>query len=110
MNPQTPILKHRFDELKGGRRQFKSRDCLYVEAKPKSRDLTPRSHTIRRRYTSTVPKQQEHKRKSSCVNQQRNAKRARRVVAQSTHLIATTLQSIQDEQKKPDDSNDFEAS
>jgi len=110
MNPQTPILKHRFDELKGGRRQFKSRDCLYVEAKPESGDLTPRSHTTRRRYTSTVPEQQGHKRKSSCVNQQRSAKRARRVVAQPTHLTATALQSIQDEQKKPDDSNGFEAS
>ncbi len=109
MNPQTPILKHRFDELKGGQRQFKSRDCLYVEARPESGDLT-RSHTSRRRYTSTVPEQQGHKRKSFYVNQQRGAKRARRAVAQPTHLTAAALQSIQDEQKKPDDSNGFEAS
>lgn len=101
MNPQTFILKHRFDELKGERRQFKSRD---------SKDLTSRSHTTRRRYTFTVSEQQNHKRKNSYINQQRDAKRARRVVAQLTHLIATALQNIQDEQKKLDDSNDFETS
>ncbi len=110
MNSQTSILKHCFDELKSERRQFKSRDCLYVEVRSESKDLTSRSHTIRSRYTSTVSEQQRHKRKSSYVNQQHDAKRARRAVAQSTHLITTALQSIQDEQKKFDDSNDFEKS
>ncbi len=110
MNSQTPILKHCLNELKGGRRQFKSRDCLYVEVRPESRDLTSRSHTTRPRYTSTVSEQQGHKRKSSYVNQQHDAKRARRAVAQSTHLTTAALQSIQDEQKKPDDSNDFKKS
>ncbi len=109
MNSQTSILKHRFDELKSKQRQFKSRNCLYVEVRSESKDLTW-SHTSRRRYTSTVSEQQKHKRKSFYVNQQRDAKRARRAVAQSTHLIATALQSIQDEQKKLDDSNDFETS
>ena len=110
MNPQTSILKRRFDEFKGGRRQLNSIDRLYVEARPESGDLTPRSHTNGRRYTSTVPEQQGQKRKSSCVSQQRGAKRARRVVAQPTHLTAAALQSIQDEQKKPDDSKGSEAS
>ncbi len=110
MNSQTSILKHCFDELKGERRQFKSRNCLYVEVRSESRDLTPQSHTIRSRYTSTVSEQQRHKRKSSYVNQQHDAKRACRAVAQSTHLITTALQSIQDEQKKLDNSNDFKTS
>ncbi len=65
---------------------------------------------LSRRYTSTVSEQQKHKRKSSYVNQQRDAKRARHVIAQSTHLTVTALQSIQDEQKKLDDSKDFKAS
>ncbi len=62
------------------------------------------------RYTSTESEQQGHKRKRFTVNQQRGAKRARRIVAQSTHLSAAALQSIQDEQKKSDGSNGFEAS
>lgn len=110
MNPQTPILKRRFDELKDERRQFKSRDCLYVEVRPELRDLTPRLHTTGRRYAFTIPEQQRHKRKSSYVNQQRGVKRARRIVAQSAHLTATALQSIRDEQKKLDDSKGSETS
>ncbi len=110
MNSQTSILKHRFNELKNEWCQFKSRNCLYVEVRSESKDLTSRSHMIRWRYTSTVSEQQRHKRKSSYVNQQRDAKRACHVIAQSTHLIATALQSIQDEQKKLDDSNDFKTS
>ena len=110
MNSQTSILKHCFDELKSERRQFKSRNCLYVEVRSESRDFTSRSHTIRSRYTSTVSEQQRNKRKSSYVNQQHDAKRACRAVAQSTHLITTALQSIQDKQKKLDNSNDFKTS
>ncbi len=110
MNSQTSILKHCFDELKSERRQFKSRNCLYVEVRSESRDFTSRSHTIRSRYTSTVSEQQRNKRKSSYVNQQHDAKRAHHVVAQSTHLITTALQSIQDKQKKLDNSNDFKTS
>ena len=75
-----------------------------------SREISHDHTRADERYTSTEPEQQGHKRKRFTVNQQRDAKRARRTVAQPTHLTAAALQSIQDEQKKPDGSNDFEAS
>ncbi len=82
-------------------------EIAYMSKSDLSREISHLDHTW---YTSTVSEQQKHKRKSSCVNQQRDAKRARHVVAQSTHLIATALQSIQDEQKKLNDNKDFKTS
>ncbi len=110
MSPHTPVLKRRSDGLDGGWSPSKSKGGLYAEARPESGDLARRSHPTEQEYASVEPEQEGHKRKRSFVNQQRSAKRARCTVAQPTHLTASALQSVQNEQKEVEDSQGSEAS
>lgn len=102
MNPLTPVLKRRSDGPEDGRRQLKRKD---VEA-----DTAQRSHATQQECTSAGPEQRGRKRKSFDANQERDIKRTRRTGAQSTHLIKSALESVQDEQDQLEDSKGSEAS
>ena len=59
---------------------------------------------------STEPQQRVRKRKSFDINQERYTKRIRRTSAQSTHLTASALESVQDKPDKTKGSKGSEAS
>ncbi len=66
-------------------------EIAYILKLDLSREILYNYIQTNKRYISIESKQQRYKRKYFIVNQQRNIKRARCIVAQLTYLIATTL-------------------
>lgn len=114
MDPQTPVSEPRSDAGEGVQYRSKSTDYLYSEAKPKSADTAPGSPTTEQEPLSVESEQQGQKRKrrreDPRVKQEHCTKRARRAVAQRTHLTASALKTVQDEQEHVVDRKDSQAS